>query len=100
VYDRFSQVLIFLAMYGVSCSDAGPCSTEIASIDIEMTRVESPPSGETQLSKPSTPGARVRSEMRTDPRFVEAMERARLLDSENSPACMKIVREVRNLLGM
>ena len=100
MYGRFNQVLVILTTFGVSCSYAGPCSTEIAAIEIEMTRADSPPSGEIQPSKQSTLGARVHPEMRIDPRYVEAMERARLLDSQNSPACMKIIREVKNLLGM
>ena len=34
-----------------------------------------------------------------DPRFTAAMDRARSLDAEGNPACMKLVREIKNLIS-
>jgi hypothetical protein len=37
--------------------------------------------------------------MQADPRFIAAMDRARSLDAEGNPACMKVVREIKNLVS-
>jgi hypothetical protein len=74
-------------------SCAGPCSAEIAEIETTMSE-----SDRRDGSQP-TPHS-VRADMKADPRYIETMDRARVLDAQNSPACMKVVREIRNLIGM
>ena len=85
---------------------AGPCSDEIAHIENAMDRADpgvSPSDTQSiaaQTSRQPTPSSVARAKMKADARYTEAMDRARLLDSQNSPACMKVVREIRNLIGM
>src|SRR5262245_21921753 len=85
---------------------AGPCSDEIARIENAMD-VPDPDSSSTdtqsiaaQTSRQPTHSSVARAKMKSDARYTEAMDRARLLDTQNSPACMKVVREIRNLIGM
>ncbi len=78
----------------------GPCSEEIAAIEATMEEpvaVASSDGNQTLAPQPAPPHAR--TELRSDPRYVAAMERARALDAENSPGCMKVMREVKNLIG-
>ena len=85
---------------GISCSDAGPCSDDIALIANEMSQSDDPdPTDSRSLgAKPPSRGT-VRAKMRSDPRFTAAMDRARSLDAEGNPACLKVVREIKNLVS-
>ena len=81
---------------GISCADAGPCSNDIEVIANEMSQSDDPdPTNNRSLG---AHGA-VRAKMRADPRFIAAMDRARSLDAEGNPACMKVVREIKNLVS-
>jgi hypothetical protein len=84
---------------GISCADAGPCSDDIELIANEMSQSDDPdPTDSRSLgAKPSHDA--VRTKMRADPRFIAAMDRARSLDAEGNPACMKVVREIKNLVS-
>ena len=84
---------------GISCADAGPCSDDIELIANEMSQSDDPdPTDSRSLgAKPSHDA--VRGKMRADPRFIAAMDRARSLDKEGNPACMKVVREIKNLVS-
>ena len=77
---------------------AGPCSVEIAEIEAAMS--ESDPRGGSMGAQSEPKPHSVRADMKADARYTESMDRARLLDAQNSPACMKVVREIRNLIGM
>jgi hypothetical protein len=70
---------------------AGPCGAEIAEIETAMSESERPV---------GSTNPQVRADLKVDARYIETMDRARLLDAQNSPACMKVVREIRNLIGM
>jgi hypothetical protein len=85
---------------GISCADAGPCSHDIELIANEMSQSDDPdPTDSRSLgTKPQSRPA-VRVKMRSDPRFTAAMDRARSLDAEGNPACMKVVREIKNLVN-
>jgi hypothetical protein len=87
-------------------SYAGPCSAEIAEIETAMAESDprvgltDPKSTDAQAHTPPTPHSAARADMKADARYIETMDRARLLDAQNSPACMKVVRKIRNLIGM
>ena len=85
---------------GISCAGAGPCSNDIELIANEMSQSDDPDATDSRSpgAKPPPHGA-VRAKMRTDPRFIAAMDRARSLDAEGNPACMKVVREIKNLVS-
>jgi hypothetical protein len=82
---------------GISCADAGPCSNDIELIANEMSQSDDPDSTDSRLLGAKPP--HVRTKMKTDPRFTTAMDRARSLDTEGNPACMKVVREIKNLVS-
>jgi hypothetical protein len=90
---------------GISSSDAGPCSNDIELIANEMSQsddndinpIDRRPLG-TKSDFPSARGMSL-AKMKADPRFIAAMERARSLDDEGNPACMKLVREMKNLIS-
>jgi len=84
---------------GVSCADAGPCSTDIEMIASEMSQLDDPDSTDSRSLSATPPHGAVRAKMRTDPRFTAAMDRARSLDAEGNPACTKVVREIKNLVS-
>jgi hypothetical protein len=84
---------------GVSCADAGPCSTDIEMIASEMSQSDDPDSTDSRSLSARPPHGAVRAKMRADPRFIAAMDRARSLDAEGNPACMKVVREIKNLVS-
>jgi hypothetical protein len=84
---------------GISCSDAGPCSNDIELIANEMSQSDDPDSPDSRLLGAKPPHWEVRGKMRADPRFIAAMDRARSLDAEGNPACMKVVREIKNLVS-
>jgi hypothetical protein len=85
---------------GISCSDAGPCSNDIELIANEMSQSDDPdPMDSRSLGTKPPSRAAVRVKMRSDPRFTAAMDRARSLDAEGNPACMKVVREIKNLVS-
>ena len=82
---------------GISCADAGPCSNDIELIANEMSQSDDLDS--TDSRSLSATHRAVRAKMKTDPRFSAAMDRARSLDAEGNPACMKVVREIKNLVS-
>ena len=84
---------------GVSCADAGPCSTDIEMIASEMSQLDDPDSTDSRSLGATPPHGAVRAKMRADPRFIAGMDRARSLDAEGNPACMKVVREIKNLVS-
>ena len=85
---------------GISCSDAGPCSDDIGLIANEMSQSDDPdPTDSRSLGTKPPSRATVRAKKRSDPRFTAAMDRARSLDAEGNPACLKVVREIKNLVS-
>ena len=84
---------------GTSCADAGPCSNDIELIANEMSQSDDPDSTDSRSLGATPPHGAVRAKMRADPRFIAAMGRARSLDAEGNPACMKVVREIKNLVS-
>ena len=84
---------------GVSCADAGPCSNDIELIANEMSQSDDPDPTDNRSLGAKPPHGEVRGKMRADPRFIAAMDRARSLDAEGNPACMKVVREIKNLVS-
>ena len=85
---------------GISCAGAGPCSNDIELIANEMSQSDDPdPTDSRSLGAKPPPTGAVRPKMRADPRFIAAMDRARSLDAEGNPACMKVVREIKNLVS-
>ena len=84
---------------GISCADAGPCSNDIELIANEMSQSDEPDSRDKRSVGAKPPHGEVRGKMRADPRFIAAMDRARSLDAEGNPACMKVVREIKNLVS-
>jgi hypothetical protein len=84
---------------GISCADAGPCSNDIELIANEMSQSDEPDSTDSRSLGAKLPHGEVRGKMRADPRFIAAMNRARSLDVEGNPACMKVVREIKNLVS-
>jgi hypothetical protein len=84
---------------GISCADAGPCSNDIELIANEMSQSDDPDSTDSRSPGAKPPHGAVRTKMRADPRFTAAMDRARSLDAEGNPACMKVVREIKNLVS-
>jgi hypothetical protein len=84
---------------GISCADAGPCSNDIELIANEMSQSDDPDPTDNRSLGAKPPHGAVRAKMRADPRFIAAMDRARSLDAEGSPACMKVVREIKNLVN-
>jgi hypothetical protein len=84
---------------GISCADAGPCSNDIELIANEVSQSDDLDSTDSRSLGAKPPHGAVRAKMRTDPRFIAAMDRARSLDAEGNPACMKVVREIKNLVS-
>jgi hypothetical protein len=84
---------------GISCADAGPCSNDIEVIANEMSQSDDPDPTDNRSLGAKPPHGVVRAKMRADPRFIAAMDRARFLDAEGNPACMKVVREIKNLVS-
>ena len=41
-----------------------------------------------------------RAKMKTDAHYLAAMDRARSLDAEGNAGCMRVVREIKNMIGM
>jgi hypothetical protein len=82
--------------FGISWANAGPCSSDIDLIAKEMMSDDPDPKDRPLGSRP--PHAGVRTKLRSDPQFVAAMDRARALDMEGNPACMKVVREIKNFV--
>ena len=102
------RILIVGILFGlqISFARAGPCSGEIAKIEDAM-REPGPNIGPTnpqsigaQLHRQPTPSSVARAEKRADSRYIEAMARARALDSEGDPHCMSVVTEIEDLIGM
>jgi hypothetical protein len=85
---------------GISCADAGPCSNDIEVIANEIGQPDDPdPADSRSLGTKPPSRAAARAKMKTDPRFTAAMDRARSLDAVGNPACMKVVREIKNLVS-
>jgi len=99
---KTSAVAMLILGMGLRLSFGGPCSDEIAQIEAMMgqpsaSSVTNSDGNQSLANQQAPPHAR--TELRSDPRYVAAMERARALDAENSPACMKLTREVKSLVG-
>ena len=41
-----------------------------------------------------------RAKMKTDAHYIAGMDRARSLHAEGNAGCMKVVREIKKMLGM
>ena len=94
-------VLVALALgFDGAPSYAGPCSTEITEIETAMAESDPIVGPTNRQSTNRQPISAARRGMKADARYTDTMDRARLLDTQNSPACMKVVREIRNLIGM
>jgi hypothetical protein len=100
-----SFVAVLISSAGLQLTYAGPCSADIDEIEAAMGQSEpgagANSDGNANLAgKQAPPHAQPRAELRSDPRYIAAMERARTLDSQNGPGCIKLVREIKNLIGM
>ena len=90
----------------VSRSNAGPCTTDIEQIENEMSQSNSESgstnrkSGGAQLGWQPPPLSVARAKMKTDAHYLAAMDRARSLDAEGNAGCMRVVREIKNMIGM
>jgi len=87
-------------------SSAGPCAADIKQIEDEMAQVDTESesanrkSGGVQSSWQPPPRSVARAKMKTDAHYLAAMDRARSLDAEGNAGCMRVVREIKNMIGM
>jgi hypothetical protein len=90
----------------IGFAGAGPCSREIAEIENVM-RHPGPDIGPTnaqsvaaQLHRQPTQASVARATIRADARYYRTLARARALDAKGSMKCMRVVRRLKELIGM
>ena len=102
------SILIAGAIFGLNIGSAiaGPCSREIAEIESVMrhprgmTDPTNPQSVGAQLDRQPTQASVARAIRRADARYYRTLARARALDAKGSAKCMRVVRRLKDLIGM
>jgi len=95
-----------LLVLGVGCAQAGPCSADIAKIEKALNAPNSPfgPTGRqtvgAQLGQQPTPSSMARAEKKADTNYQAVLTQAQTLDNQNNPACKKVVKKLKTLVGM
>jgi hypothetical protein len=96
---------IILAL-GIASLRAGPCTSEILSIEKAVSEPNSPyaptarQSVGAQLGRQPTPSSVARAEGQADSNYAAALDRARALDNQNDPDCAQAVKQLKELVGM
>ena len=95
-----------LLALGIGCAQAGPCSADIAKIENALNAPNSPfgPTARqtvgAQLGRQPTPSSMARAEKKADTNYQTVLTRAQALDNQNNPACKKVVKKLKALVGM
>ncbi|HEY6992741.1 MAG TPA: hypothetical protein VH397_03440 [Xanthobacteraceae bacterium] len=103
---RFAVSMCIILVFGTATVRAGPCTSEILSIEKAVNERHSPyaPTGRqsvgAQLGRQPTPSSVARAEEKADSTYTAALDRARALDSQNNPDCAQAVKQLKELLGM
>ena len=91
---------------GAGCAQAGPCSADLAKIEKALSAPNSPfgPTGRqtvgAQMGRQPTPASMARAEKKADTNYQAVLTQAQTLDNQNNPACKKVVKKLKTLVGM
>jgi hypothetical protein len=104
--SRFALVMCIILVSGTATVRAGPCTSEILSIEKAVNEPNSPyaPTGRqsvgAQLGRQPTASSVARAEEKADTTYKAVLDRARALDNQNNPDCAQAVKQLKELVGM
>jgi hypothetical protein len=101
----FLAASLFLS-FGAAGVQAGPCTNEILQIEKAVNEPNSPytptlpQSIGAQIDQQPTPSSVARAQQEANAHYEAVLDRARKLDSQNNSECEKVVRELKDLVGL
>jgi hypothetical protein len=103
---RLTLFVCIILGFGTATVRAGPCTSEILSIEKAVNEPNSPyaptarQSVGAQLGRQPTPSSVARAEEKADSTYSAVLDRARALDNQNDPDCAQAVKQLKELVGM
>jgi hypothetical protein len=104
--DRLVLLSSIILSLGIASVRAGPCTSEILSVEKAVSEPNSPytptarQSVGAQLGRQPTPSSVARAEGKADSNYTAALDQARALDNQNNPDCAQAVKHLKELVGM
>ena len=92
--------------FGTALAYGGPCTQEIQRIEKAVNAPNSPytptlpQSIGAQIDRQPTPSSIARAEQEATANYKAVLSRAQTLDNQNNPECQKVVKELKDLVGL